>query len=339
MFVSWRRARLAITKSVPRKVRFLPDSAYTIQTMRARAAVRLSSPLLLAAGFVVHPLWAVELPNARLSVSRTAGAESCPDESAIAREIERRSAGLEAKSREPLSLDVVLTQEGDAFVATIAVDGRLKGQRTLRSESPTCDALRDALILSIQVLLDQTPVPELPPPTPRERRHEPALFAYLGGALTHGQPRGFSAAIEGGAALDVGKWEVGTGIVWAPAQSVDSGPGAVEVQAWGMQSDVCRFVTTFRRVRVSACALASLRVLRGKGRGLDEERTQIRPWWLAGAGAQAVLPVAARLEIGVFVNGFLTLHPDTFSVEGLGEQYRTDVITFSTGLDLRMRLF
>src|SRR5262245_53954407 len=82
---------------------------------------------------------AADLPNARLELSRSAGASECKDEVHFAEELRARMTASQNAALELLSLKVSIDREEPAYVATIRVDGRKQGVRTLRADGPTCE--------------------------------------------------------------------------------------------------------------------------------------------------------------------------------------------------------
>src|SRR6185503_9305748 len=100
---------------------------------------------------------------ARLQVSRFGETMTCPDDETLAREIrERLTSRNPPGTLPPLWIQADVTREGAAFVATVRVSGRKLGVRNLRAEGSTCDALHEALLVALLVLLDEDPT-TLPP--------------------------------------------------------------------------------------------------------------------------------------------------------------------------------
>jgi hypothetical protein len=320
------------------------NPAYTMAGMRAQAAFAvacLSGALAVRARAVA----AAELPDAVIRLTRGAGAESCPPETDLVRSVTaqaRVSPGERGPSK-PV-VDVTMERYGDAYFATIRVDGGARGVRTIQGEGPTCDALRDAVVLALLVLLEReaesapAPTAQAPPdPAPvTERTH---VFASAGGAVTFAEPLDVFVAAMGGAGVTVGPWAAGAVFQWSPPRRVENERGAVDVQAWGGILRLCYALPLRSAVRLSGCGLGSLFALRGQGRGLDDEKLQVRPWWRAGGGVEAEFPLGPRVALGAFANVFGTLAKETFSVGGLGVVYETSAVTGHVGAELRLRLF
>jgi hypothetical protein len=167
---------------------------------------------------------AAELPGAHLSVARSAGAETCPDADVLALELSPRLA-RESAPMLPLDLSVDVARDGDAFVAAIHVQGRKHGERLLRAEGPSCDALHDALVVTLLVVLDEertatttgtsaalpaatipttnatatVPAPVAPEAPPRASPAEPAASAPQQAEKPHPLPLSLWLSAGGGA--------------------------------------------------------------------------------------------------------------------------------------------
>ena len=146
-----------------------------------------------------------------------------------------------------------------AYVAEIRVSGRKQGERTLRTEGPSCQGLRDALIVSLLLLLDDDPdapeaaaPPRAPPPAPPlaptelrpplARPRDPraaSLWLELGAAGTHGLPDELSAAFEAGVSFRARRWEVGALGFWALPRQVTFEPGMLGLGLFGASVSGC----------------------------------------------------------------------------------------------------
>jgi hypothetical protein len=184
---------------------------------------------------------AAELPTAELTVSRTPEAASCADESTLAGELRSRMTATAAREPGPLRLGVELSMDGEQFVATLRVEGRKQGIRSLRSKGPTCDGLHDALMVTLLLLLDEHPSLDVPPPPPPvvppqaepppatppqaasaiatstpTRGPPPNVWLSAGGALTHGLPERWWGAGSADVAVRYRSLEFSLGGVLAP---------------------------------------------------------------------------------------------------------------------------
>jgi hypothetical protein len=284
----------------------------------------------------------------------------CGTESALADELASR---MTAKGSEPapLVLDVTIRRDADAFEATIHVEGRKQGVRALRAAGPTCDALHDALVVTLLLLLDEDPSrpappapaapatsevrpaappepvsapPPAPAPAPGERI---SLWASLGGALTHGLPQGVSVAATGEARARLSRWELGLGAFWAPDRSVERAQGAVKLRVFGGRLRGCYALATWPSGRWAGCALGAVAALRGEGTGFTNAGSTTRPWFLGGLETDVELRLSSRVRLGIIGGGAATPHTESFSIGGgeVGEVYRTDKVVGWVGAELR----
>jgi hypothetical protein len=300
---------------------------------------------------------AAELPGARLTVSRNAGAETCPDADALALELSPRvTAGNTPEV--PLDLSVEVARDGDAFVAAIHVEGRRHGERLLRAEGPACDALHDALVVTLLVLLDEeraaaasattpgaatiptTPATTAAPVAPRAPRPEaseepaapaplpaetspllPSLWLSAGGGVSYGIPYKWSGILLFDLALRFGPLEFSGGAFWAPTRTISAPPGHVSVSAWpGERLRGCYAFSPqhTRGTRFLGCAQGIHTTLTGEAStDFEGAHSATRDWWLAGGSLEATYPLSARIDVGISLSALATLNPETFSIKGL----------------------
>jgi len=316
---------------------------------------------------------AADLPGARLTVSRTSQAASCPDEPTLAREIASRMTGQGERTEDLLLLSVSLAAEDDEFSASIRVDGRKQGTRTLRSKGPTCEGLREALMVSLLLLLDEHPVPPEPAPPPSSTLPPkppvkpptspvvelaasskapsaapappippPTLWISAGGALTHGFPEGFWGAGFADLAVRYGALDASVGGVLAPLRRHElQGGRSIAVLTAGGRARAC-YAFFERRVRLSACALTILSSLTGRGSAPDDKFTagtdSVR-WWLVGGGPEAYVPLSSRIGIGISTSLLAQTRSVSFHIDPDGGAYSTDRVVAWVGADVRLRIW
>lgn len=119
------------------------------------------------------------LPS-RLHVHRAAGAESCPDEEELKKQVEAL-AGMPILSRdgEPeLFLHVRIAPQGEGFRAEVKQSGFRTGTRALEDSGPGCDGLGRGLAVILALLLD-APLGARPPPAPTPSGPAPSPGAPL----------------------------------------------------------------------------------------------------------------------------------------------------------------
>jgi hypothetical protein len=309
---------------------------------------------------------AAELPTAELTVSRTPEAASCADENTLAGELKARMTATAAREPGPLRLGVELSTDGELFVATVRVEGRRQGIRTLRSKGPTCEGLHDALMVSLLLLLDEHPSsPDVPPPLPPTalppapppatppppapaiataeptRGPPPTLWLSAGGALTHGLPDRWWGAGSADVVVRYRSFEFSLGGVLAPRRGHSLADGRrVDVAFAGGRARGC-YAFVVGAPRVSACAVAVASRLSGRGGGGDVDQGQdARTWWLFGAGPDAYFPVSSRIGIGISTVLLVPARAVTFYIDpNQSEAYVTDPVAVWIGADVRVRIW
>ncbi|HEX3850612.1 MAG TPA: hypothetical protein VHW01_06570, partial [Polyangiaceae bacterium] len=206
---------------------------------------------------------AATLPGAEITLSRSASAASCPTEEVIAKELVRRLSPR-LQTRERLLLHVDLDTQGTAFTAKILVLGRRQGERNLSAEGPGCEPLRDVLVVSLLLLLDDDAESDAPEDVPLAplRAPAPTLWFTGGGAATHGLPRSWSSAWYAELAVRLPSWDFALGGLWAPDQRVSFSPGSVTLQTLAARAHGC-YVVGLQELRLGGCMYGVLATLRG----------------------------------------------------------------------------
>jgi hypothetical protein len=332
-----------------------------MRTLRRRSAFARGAA---AAGFFAcvtpRAAAAANLPGARLRLERAEGAEACVTEGALADELASRTIAKGTEEGTLLDLDVAIRRDGDAFEATIRVDGRKQGERLLRAQGPACDELHDALVVSLLLLLDEDPsspnpphgpepvapaaplapasmiAPVEPPPSQRE---QPELWLSLGGALTHGLPQTWSVAANADVIARLSRWEVSVGGFWAPEKRIAMDPGTVQVRVLGGRLRGCYAFATRSRLRWAGCALGAVGSLRGVAQEFTVNDSKTRPWVLGGLETDVELQLLPRLRVGICGAAAASAHTESFSIQGRGEVYRTDLVVASVGTELRLLIW
>jgi hypothetical protein len=302
--------------------------------------------------------FAAELPGGTLTLTTTPSAAGCPTEDELAAELRQRSTVIPAPA--PIQLAVHIDAVDGAYVAQIRVAGRKQGERTLRTEGPSCQGLRDALVVSLLLLLDDdpdaesastrpppaTPAPrasaDSPPPAPAQPRDPSAASVWLelGAAGTHGLPYGISASFEAGFSFRARRWEVAALGFWAVPSEVAFAPGSLDIGLWGVGLSGCVVpVQLPQPFRLSACGLAAAAELSVEPRGFTRAWPRKRPVYLAGAALEPRYALGSRASVGVSLSLSAPLLRQRFSVQGLGQGYSTDRVVGKAGLELGFRFW
>ena len=294
---------------------------------------------------------ATELPGVHLDLQRSAGAESCPTADELVAELRERNA--ESASREPLYVSIQIDPRDEDFVATMQVSGRRRGIRSLLGAGPGCEALREALMVSLLVLLDEEPnrsnddasEPKiLPVSTATERAVEFAgsVWFSAGGAATHGMPVRFSGMLFTDLTLRFPLWELSAGGFYAPSREIDFDPGRVIVSASGARARACINLPVAEAVHLSGCGLAVLASLAGQSSNFSRTDSERRPWWLVGAGPELRWFASKRFAFGLSGAVLVTGHRESFSITGLearGPAYETDRVIGWLAIDTGVRIW
>src|SRR5882724_1632802 len=280
-----------------------------------RKVARFFLRLLLCLGALEGRALATSaLPGADLTLSRTPAAARCASEQAIAAQLQRRLSSRTA-GLDPLSVQVELDAQGTAFTAKIVVLGRRQGERTLRAEGPSCEPLREALVVSLQLLLDDDAELDTGPTTKSTpSQKQAALWVNVGGAVTHGLPLAWSGAADAELSLRLPAWDMALGGFWAPERRQTYAPGSVAIAAWGGRARAC-YAFTARDVRVGGCAVGLLSRLHGQGRGFADDLSASRLWLLVGLGPELRWAMSPAFGLGVSAQFLVSPFEQSFSVE------------------------
>lgn len=321
-----------------------------------RRRLVLSGAAFVAVWFAAPHVTAADLPGARVFVERAQSAADCPAESDLAEELRARMSESPRPSAIPVEIRVVLEGDAEVRTARVTVSGRKHGERTLRTAGPTCDALRDALIVLCLLLLDEDPRAErrappaetarprrAPEPSETEPRVVPHFHLEISAAGTHGLPYGLGGAFGGALGVSFSRWELVAGGFWAPSREVVFGPGRIALRLAAAKLDGCYAVLALEPgwLKLNACGMASLGVLTAKPDGYARTRPRTRPLWLVGGGFKPRISLASSpLSAGATLAVLAPLHEEGFSIDGLpGRAYATDDVVVWAGLDLNWRVW
>jgi len=319
---------------------------------------------------------AADLPGARLELTRSTNAGECRDEAHFAGELRARMTASQVATLELLALHVGIDREGETYVATIHVDGRKQGVRTLHADGPSCEPLHDALMVALLLLLDEDPTKPVPPAAPLVTAPPPvspplpsqapvapasssrrtAIWLSAGGALTHGLPDGWWFAAAGEAIARIDRLDLALGGFWTPQRSVpifagDSNLGDILLRLAGARARGCyAFVESEGSFRVSGCALGIVCSLTGQGRetplGVANGTSTPYVWILVGPGVDAHIPLSSRIGLGITGGVLFSTTPRGFYIKDQRPiqsppltRYDSHAVTGWAGLDLRVRIW
>ena len=313
-----------------------------------------------------------EAQEAEVTVDRALGAEQCPDAQALQLAIER--VGVVPEGPRPdgeLRLHVSIGPTGGGFRAEIRATGRKTGVRTLDVPGD-CDALTDAVAVTLALLLDRElrdsepdpqPLPPEPEPAdplpapvanpPQPSAREPVLptaapppssrwqgGVTLGGGVTHGLPHGWSGMPDGELWVRDDAYSLALGGFWAPTRTVSFAPGTVEVRLLGGRVRGCGLAWgTWEGVHLGGCVEGVVGQLRGRGDGFATNRTQQRPWYALGASVSGGGPIHGTVGWAFGAGVLAPVQRESFSVDRVGRAYEADAVAFFAGPSLVAQIF
>jgi hypothetical protein len=288
-------------------------------------------------------------------VHRSERAASCPDLEVLTRLVVDRTPRLPVRSGvDPVVVQIDFDADGAAYTARLRVFVPPAGTRSLRVEGEDCSNLRDALLLSLQVLVDELLSPDpLVPPEPRalapsspaapERQAAPekpvSIWFGAGAAATLGVPNGASGAVFGRASLRFDRSRLVFSGFWSPPQRVRFGPGELALSAAGAQLSGCADLVRWRAVALGGCLAAAGLALSAQAFHFSTNGGHTRPWWLGGFGPDVSFSPDARLSFGVRATALASFHRESFSVDSLGSGYVTPEVIGWAEVDAQVRFW
>ena len=292
------------------------------------------------------------LPGAMLTLQVDASARDCPTARELADAI-RVQLRVHRELNPTLRLAVRITHEYADYVGRVSVQGRQIGERVLNVPGADCTGLRDALVVTLALVLDEeaapraSPSPEYartvsnPSSSTRRVRDEPALAFGVRAGITQGLPLGISGVL--GAELEFSRaaWSTALGAFWTPTRHVPFGPGTVDIQLLGGRARLCRFLghDGTETLTTSLCAEGLLWQLQGRGRGYTAEQLQLRPWPALGASASMGSRGHSVVDWAVRALILFPLRRDGFGITGVpGTAYNVPGISLGIETVLSWRI-
>jgi hypothetical protein len=264
--------------------------------------------------------------SAAIVVLRAPDANDCPDGARFTGAVERIVGRPLGGAGPDVAVRVEFSRSSGAYEATVRISGAREGERTLRDEGPTCEALGEAVAVATALLVD---VPE------REAAHPaPASEPRAGVAVWLSGRGGAGAGLVGGLTWTAGgsieatigplmSIELGAG--FAGAQRSDLGSGGVRVSLWYAELGAYRSFTG-ERVRVGPCVRFLGGARSGAGEGYPLASSASLAWWAVGAGVQAETSVGASVRVGARAFALLPARKQSFSIGYVGTAYESSPI-------------
>ena len=281
--------------------------------------------------------------SAVISVDRTPAAADCPS-------AERLAAGVEAivgsslegngQSR-AMQVHVHFTRRREGYGAEVRLSGAREGERVLGDNGQSCDALADAVAVTVALLFDPAIQSPAVQPSPPLKLHSAAIGVWLGGRLGLGLGLvGESTWLAGGAigaTFGPRTWlELGAATSGSYAHAF--GRGRVEVRLRYAE------VSGFRSFTPGAFQLGpALSVLAGAtagaGQGFASTRSATLAYIALAGGARAQLRLGRKLLLSARTLAVLPLQKQVFSVGYGGEAYRSSRLSVLAELGLAVEIW
>jgi hypothetical protein len=296
-------------------------------------------------------------PVPALTVERSSEALDCPDAAELLGRVEhilQRPLPNPDRSAEPerWRISVHFARHSAGYAATLEFRGPKAGERDLVDQGGSCEALADAVSVTIALALDQ----ELEQPPPAAAQQSPPAPPPSAGFGTDSRPPQAAAStrawdvralVDGGAAFGFGEpgalslgqhllvrgwraWLFGIGANAVLPTTTDARTGKVRTSS--VFGSVRGCYLWGRSYSVGPCALFGAGRLRGVGVGYSEPRSDDLIWTALGAGLLAQGPLYGWVVWGLSGTLWVPLRSLTFSVENVGVVWRGSPVSGAISL-------
>ena len=276
--------------------------------------------------------------GAMIAVARTPEALDCPDTEPFAARVAHITRSPLAAPDRGTSLRVTFSRVAGAYEAKVTLTGQRQGERVLRDESPTCDALADAVAVTTVLLLD----PAWQPLDDRAIEARPpkwSLWASARVGASAGLVPGVSFIAGGGIEAMLGPLtSISLAGAWSGSREAKLGAGAVDVGLWFIELAAFRSLTG-ERFRLGPTIELMAGALHGEGSQYPVISGASLGWFAFGAGARADVELGAGVRLGVRSNVVIPTRKHSFSVGYVGTAYESNVAAGVADLVLEMRLW
>ena len=281
--------------------------------------------------------------SAALGVERAPAALDCPSAERLTAAVEaivgRSLASSEDSSK--VQVQVQFSRSDQGHEAHLRLSGAREGERVLRDDAQSCEALADAVAVTVALLFD----PAIEPPPPRSRAPlppaRPALNGWLGGRF------GLGFGVLGGSTWIAG----GTvGVSWGARTWFELGAATSGTRALAFGSGVVR--VRLRYAELSGFhsftpgdlqfgpALSILGgVTSGVGEGYATTTSASLAYLALAGGGRAQLRLAGRLLLSVRTELVIPLQSQVFSVAYAGAAYRSSGLALLADLGLAVEIW
>ncbi len=283
--------------------------------------------------------------TAHVAVVYEAAAPDCPEADEFAsrvnavlgrRALEPAPPGRPAPEPERARVEVRLGAEGARRTARLVASGALWGSRELEDGGATCEALAEAVVTSLTLMVESAsagaPAPA-PAPAPGEPRHlEASVGAFGALGLLKGPRPGAWLGAQMGLGRPIG---LGLGFAYVPPGATDEGDVDVKLGLIFGQAEACALAWRRPWLALSACAGGALGGLSGRASGVAEPSSRLRPWVAVAAGVAASGPSRAGFGWWGRLGAWVPLGRQGFRVDGVGEVFEPSPVAAGLGGGVR----
>jgi len=268
--------------------------------------------------------------SAAIVVSRAPEAGDCPDTGQLATRVERIVGHSLAPGGGPPALVVraEFTRQGGAYEATLRTSGAREGERVLRDQGASCDALADAVAVTTALMLDASN--REPRAAEQVAPDAPSWIARLrlSGHLGAGTGLGGGPTFVAGGGLDASLdplTSIALGATWVGSHTHPLGSGAVDVRLWYVELGGFRSLTG-ESLRFGPTAALMGGVLSGTGGGYPSSSSASLAWFAAGAGFRGELAAGAHLRLCARALALVPARKQSFSIGYVGTAYEASPV-------------
>ncbi|WP_438041618.1 hypothetical protein [Sorangium sp. So ce128] len=295
-----------------------------------------------------------------LSVTRGAGAESCPDAARLIERVEQLRGRPETGASDSYLVD--FTRDTDGFRASIRSGS---GARELRDRSRSCAGLEQATAVTLALLLDSdarepsaqapeadggaelAPAPEAAAPSPSVSAERPPvarpapagagsgereastsgrgatrLTLAAGAAGLFGVVRPFAPALSAELGIGGARFRAAIGALWLVPQTLELGPGELRETMLGGAVRACFAAAGVGVLRFDVCSGVHAGRLKVAASGFTRNDA-VETTWLAVPIELSLASLAGPLGFDVGAAALVPLRRNDFSVDGVGVAYRS----------------
>jgi hypothetical protein len=222
---------------------------------------------------------------------------------------------------------VTVRREASGYGAVVRAEGARSGERQLFAPGAACGELREAIAVTIALVLDHALALDSPRAAAPQHADAPGPQWLLEGRLGAGAGLLPGVVTLGALGLEAGpsagQWAFGGGVFGVAPVTVEHDPGTVDLSLWGAYARVCGLVAgSPRALRGSVCVLGAFGALGGRGRGYPSGNQQgYSPWVAPGVAASLRGPLGGALGWSLTATGYAPLVRGGFSVGNRGLAY------------------